>query len=46
MLINIIISILKSKLKMYARLKDKIFYFVTDKDTNFTYFVDNTNGKA
>lgn len=27
---------------MFIRLKDKPFYFLTDRDTHYTYFVDNT----
>lgn len=36
------IVVLLSLYRMFVRLKDKPFYFLTDRDTHYTYFVDNT----
>jgi hypothetical protein len=31
---------------MFVRLKEKPFYFLTDRDTKYTFLVDNRQGKA
>lgn len=31
---------------MFVRLKDKPFYFLTDRDTKYTFLVDNREGTA
>lgn len=31
---------------MFVRLKDKPFYFLTDRDTKYTFLVDNRAGTA
>lgn len=31
---------------MFVRLKDKPFYFLTDRDTKYTFLIDNRRGDA